>query len=230
MKKAVLVIHGFAGGCYDEENVATYLELKGYHVFQFTLPGHDKRMFQHVKKEDWIKSCEEHIEQLINNGYKRIYLIGHSMGGVLACHLASKYKEVKKMVLAAPAFKYMTFGGDEFKLFHALRNTPKLFKDYGKDVLLPRAIMFPVSVVKEFMALADESQDLPSKVTCPILLFHGTKDDVVPIESSKYVYNMALNNEKELVVLENVTHDIFKSDQIDYINKKIFEFFGTFIW
>lgn len=230
MKKAVLIIHGFAGGCYDEENIATYLELNGYHVFQFTLPGHDKRMFQHVKKEDWIKCCEEHVELLIKNGYKRIYLIGHSMGGVLACYLASKYKEVKKVVLAAPAFKYMTFGGDEFKLFHALRNTPKLFKDYGKDVLLPRAIMFPVSVVKEFMALSDGSQDLPSKVNCPVLLFHGTKDDVVPIASSEYVYNNVTSNKKELVILNDVTHDIFRSNEIDNINKKILEFFGTFIW
>ncbi len=230
MKKAVLIIHGFAGGCYDEESIATYLELKGYHVFQFTLPGHDKKMFQHVTREEWKKSCDEHIELLIRNGYKRIYLIGHSMGGVLACYLASKHKEVKKLVLAAPAFKYMTFGGDEFKLFHALRNTPKLFKDYGKEVLLPRALLFPISVVKEFMTLVDESQDLPSKIKCPVLLFHGTNDDVVPNTSSEYVYNSVLSKKKEIVILKNTTHDIFRSEEIDKINKKIKDFFKTFIW
>lgn len=230
MKKAVLIIHGFAGGCYDEESIATYLELKGYHVFQFTLPGHDKKMFQHVTREEWKKSCDEHIELLIRNGYKRIYLIGHSMGGVLACYLASKHKEVKKLVLAAPAFKYMTFGGDEFKLFHALRNTPKLFKDYGKEVLLPRALLFPISVVKEFMILVDESQDLPSKIKCPVLLFHGTNDDVVPNTSSEYVYNSVLSKKKEIVILKNTTHDIFRSEEIDKINKKIKDFFKTFIW
>lgn len=230
MKKAVLIIHGFAGGCYDEESIATYLELKGYHVFQFTLPGHDKKMFQHVIKEEWIKSCEEHIELLIKNGYTRIYLIGHSMGGVLACYIASKYKEVKKLVLAAPAFKYMTFGGDEFKLFHALRNTPKLFKAYGKEVLIPRALLFPISVVKEFMALSDGSQDLPKKVKCPVLLIHGTSDDVVPLSSSEYVYNNVLSKKKELFILEDVTHDIFRSKEIDKINKKIKDFFKTFIW
>ena len=230
MKKAVLIIHGFAGGCYDEESIAIYLELKGYHVFQFTLPGHDKKMFQHVTREEWKKSCDEHIELLIRNGYKRIYLIGHSMGGVLACYLASKHKEVKKLVLAAPAFKYMTFGGDEFKLFHALRNTPKLFKDYGKEVLLPRALLFPISVVKEFMILVDESQDLPSKIKCPVLLFHGTNDDVVPNTSSEYVYNSVLSKKKEIVILKNTTHDIFRSEEIDKINKKIKDFFKTFIW
>lgn len=229
MKKAVLIIHGFGGGCYDEESISTYLELNGFHVFQFTLPGHDRTMFQHVTKEEWKKSCDKQIEMLINHGYKRIYLIGHSMGGVLACYLASKYKEVKKLVLAAPAFKYMTFGNDKFKLFHALKNSPKLIKDYGKDVLISRALMFPVSVVREFMALVEESQDLPSKISCQILLFHGTKDDVVPLSSSQYVYDNVLSNKKEIVILDDVTHDIFRSDKVDSVNKKIKDFFRTFI-
>ena len=30
LKKAVLIIHGFAGGTYDEEYLANYLELKGF--------------------------------------------------------------------------------------------------------------------------------------------------------------------------------------------------------
>ena len=36
-KKAILIIHGFAGGTYDEEQLANYLELnKDFDVFQFT--------------------------------------------------------------------------------------------------------------------------------------------------------------------------------------------------
>ena len=29
-RKAILIIHGFAGGTYDEENLANYLELNKY--------------------------------------------------------------------------------------------------------------------------------------------------------------------------------------------------------
>ena len=39
---------------------------------------------------------EMQIEKIIKHGYKEIYVIGHSMGGVIAAYLASKYKEVKK--------------------------------------------------------------------------------------------------------------------------------------
>ena len=41
-KKAILVVHGFAGGVYDQEYLTHRLELiDNYDVFTFTLPGHD---------------------------------------------------------------------------------------------------------------------------------------------------------------------------------------------
>ena len=41
-RKAILIIHGFGGGVYDEEYLSTNLEfIKNYDVFTFTLPGHD---------------------------------------------------------------------------------------------------------------------------------------------------------------------------------------------
>jgi esterase/lipase len=65
-KKAILIIHGFAGGTYDQEELAFNLELnKSFDVFQFTLPGHDKNLSK-VNYQEWIKSSEEKIELLIN--------------------------------------------------------------------------------------------------------------------------------------------------------------------
>ena len=49
LRKAVLIIHGFAGGTYDEEELANYLKLNTrYDVYQFTLPGHSGKI-RHVK-------------------------------------------------------------------------------------------------------------------------------------------------------------------------------------
>ena len=109
-KKAILLIHGFAGGAYDYGDLPNDLELiNNYKVFTYTLPGHNKSIINNVTKEDWIKKSEYQIEKIINHGYKDIYVIGHSMGGVIASYLASRYKEVKKLVLAAPAFQYFKF-------------------------------------------------------------------------------------------------------------------------
>ena len=81
-RKAILVIHGFGGGPYDLEYLSDNLELdKRFDVYTFTLPGHDVGIGS-VDRNDWIKSVDEHMEMLINFGYKDIYVVGHSMGGV----------------------------------------------------------------------------------------------------------------------------------------------------
>ena len=93
-RKAILLIHGFAGGSYDYGDFGNDLQLyRNFDVYTFTLPGHDKPKINKVTKEDWINAAENQIEKIINNGYKKIYVIGHSMGGIIASHLASKYKE-----------------------------------------------------------------------------------------------------------------------------------------
>ena len=96
------------------------------------------------------------------------------MGGVLASYLAANYSEVKKLVLAAPAFKYLTFGNENFEVWNALKNSPKLLKDYNKNDLISRMVQFPTSVVKEFMNLVKISQDIPSDITCQTLILQGT--------------------------------------------------------
>lgn len=107
LRKAILLIHGFSGGNYDYGDLSNDLQLFwDFDVFTFTLPGHDKLIIKKVTKDDWIKSAEDQIEKIISHGYNKIYVIEYSMGGIIACHLASKYPEVKKLILAAPAFKY----------------------------------------------------------------------------------------------------------------------------
>ena len=68
------------------------------------------------KIEELIKKSEEKVEWLINNGYSNIYVIGHSMGGVIASHLATKYRQIKKLVLAAPAFHYLNVVNDDLNI------------------------------------------------------------------------------------------------------------------
>ena len=82
-KKAILLIHGFAGGAYDYGNLPNDLEfVNNYKVFTYTLPGHDKAIINKVTKDDWIKMSEMQIEKIIKHGYKEIYVIGHSVAEV----------------------------------------------------------------------------------------------------------------------------------------------------
>ena len=145
---AKLIVHGFAGGTYDEEDIANYLELnKNFDVYQFTLPGHAKNLSK-VGHEEWIMYSEEKLKWLIHNGYSKIYLLGHSLGGVIATYLATKYREVKKLVLAAPAFQYLDILGEESSVKNSIKLAPAIIRTYGGGELFSRFLKLNISATR----------------------------------------------------------------------------------
>lgn len=223
-RKAILIIHGFAGGTHDEERLANYLEHSAkFDVYSFTLPGHDKRMFKSVRYTEWIRASEEQIEALIDCGYKNIYLVGHSMGGVIASYLAGKYKEVKKVVLAAPAFRYLTVSPNANNL-EKIKKGIALVKNNDKNEIITRFLKLPLSSVKEFASLISEYKDSYLNIKVPVLILHGDKDTIVPLKSSQNIFEKMENPEKRLIVLKGITHDIFREVKIDVL-KEVKDFF-----
>ena len=223
-RKAILIVHGFVGGTYDEEDLANYLELnKSFDVFQFTLPGHERNLSKVYYKE-WIKRSEEQVEWLIENGYNTIYVIGHSMGGVIATYLATKYKQVKKLVLAAPAFHYLNVVNDNLNIKESLKVVPKVIEQIGKDEIVARFLKLNISSIEEFMNLVKHYYHAPKEIKCPVLILHGQSDHLVPTSSSEYVYS-ELKGTKKLVYINGATHDLFKDEK----KEQIFEIVEKFL-
>ena len=224
-RKAILIIHGFAGGTYDSEDLANELELvKNFDVYQFTLPGHNKNLSK-VKYQEWIKKSEQKLEWLIENGYTNIYLIGHSMGGVIAAYLATKYRQVKKLVLAAPAFHYLNVVNDNLNIKESLKVAPKIIEDYGSDEVVARFLKLDISAIREFMMLVKKYYYSPKDIICPVLILQGTDDHLVPPSSSEYVYSELTKNIKKLVYIKGATHDVFKDEK----KEQIYEIVDNFL-
>ena len=187
-RKAVLIIHGFAGGTYDQERLANYLERHAkLDVYSFTLPGHEKRTFKTAKYQEWIKASEEMIDSLIKDGYRSIYLIGHSMGGVIATYLSSKYPQVKKLVLAAPAFNYLVVEG-ESSTMDKFKSGINMVINNDRDEVFTRFLKLPITSFNEFTKLVDKYKDSYKDVNVPTLILQGDKDTLVPIKSSMELY------------------------------------------
>lgn len=223
-RKAILMIHGFAGGIYDFEELANYLELdRNFDVFSFTLPGHNRNLSK-AKYEDWIKKSEEQIEWLIKKGYKNIYVIGHSMGCVITTYLATKYKQIKKIVLGAPAFQYLNVKNEDLNIKESLKVTPKIIDEYGSNEVISRFLKLNISTLREFMTLVKKYYDVPKDVNCPTLILQGDSDHLVPISSCEYVYDELNRNIKRLIYVKGATHDIFKGEKKEQIFKEVKEF------
>ena len=223
-RKAVLVIHGFIGGTYDNEYLVNYLQYqRGLDVYAFTLPGHEKAFVSGVKYHAWIKESENQIEHLIKK-YKKIYVIGHSMGGVIASHLATKYPQVKKLILVAPAFEYISHQQN-------LKDIPNISKIIQRDdnqtayeIILSKILLVPLPTVIQFTKLIKHYKATIKEVCVPTLIIHGDIDEVVPLKSSDYAYDNIKTTKKYKTILTNVRHAVFRSERQEEISNYVYKF------
>ncbi len=205
-RKAIVIIHGFTGNLYDNEYLMNYLELEpGFDVFAETLPGHNKDRFSEATMEDWKESVDNFIGKLVNSGYKTIYVVGHSMGGILASYVASKYSEIKKVVFVNAAFDYLNIkqNKDDIK--------EKSFEKYSH--LWQKIIRVSPLMVNEFRKLVKEGKDYLENVSCDVLILRSTDDEIIPYDVGDLILNSVKSRFKYLTDVTGATHRLLVGDK-----------------
>ncbi len=219
--KAVLVIHGFSGSLYDNEELVNYLQLKrGFDCFAYTLPGHDRDRFKKVSYSEWLDFLDEKINLLKEHGYRKIYVVGHSMGGILASYLAIRHKEIKKLVLISAAFNYLAIAQMKEDL---LRKNKNLKADY--NVVFYKIFRVPISLLLEFFKLVKFHHQIIEEVTTPVLILQGDKDEIVPSKTGEYIFEKVGSINKWYTKLENVRHRVLVSHKKKEIVEYIYSYF-----
>lgn len=229
MRKAVLIIHGFAGTLKDHAYLEKQLKQENFDVYTFLLPGHEKKLIRNVTRFDWMKACEKQFEKIKKKNYDQIYVFGHSMGSLLAGNLATKHKEIDKLVLSSPPYRFLA--KDE-KGIHPIRSIGvglKLFKDKDsiQNSVTSRIFRVTPYVTGQLVKLSKEHNDDPKNITCPTLILEGSKDCLVPFESAKYAYDNLKSKYKRLAIVENVKHPIFRSQRKDVATEEVIKFLKT---
>lgn len=152
----------------------------------------------------WIERCEQVLLEAIHEN-KKIYLLGFSMGGVIASYLASKYK-VEKLILISPAFNHFNL---ENYTNIALKTGKKLLS--GKE---EKKKEMPKSFYNGFISCIKEHKNDISKVTCPVLFIQGDDDEVIPPRSSEWGYEQVPHSNKKCVFLHKGKHRILSDENV----------------
>ena len=218
-RKAVLIIHGFSGSLSDNEYLMNQLELNSqFDVYAWTLPAHEKNILNKVKYEDWVESVENQINYLIKHGYHKIYIIGHSMGGLLAGYLASKYPEIKKVVFLSAAYDYFSSDQykEDFKNLSTLRDDEASYKNFFHKI-----IKVPITTIIQFRKLVSEYRPYINDVKQESLVIYGDKDDVVPYKTIEYIKENIKSQKVTYTTVKDGRHVLVrgkkKQEVIDYI-------------
>lgn len=106
-----ILIHGYRG--YPGEMVRPAVDLykAGFDVYVPRLPGHGTSKNDFIKSghKDWIKTAQNALNDL-EKKYKKVNLVGHSMGTAIASIVASNNTNVGKVVYASPSYKNLQLG------------------------------------------------------------------------------------------------------------------------
>lgn len=159
-------IHGFASSPASRKAQA-FREALDIRRIPLAIPVMDRGDFEHLTISGQMGVLENTIRG------RPVVLIGSSMGGYLASLYATAHPEVARLVLLAPAFGFAERWNQKIQepkptcleVFHYGEKGMRRVH-YG---LIDDALRFPAS--------PDFRQ--------PAWIFHGTKDDVVPIEYSR---------------------------------------------
>ncbi len=213
-RKAIVIIHGFTGNLYDNEYLMNHLEYNPwFDVYAETLPGHNHDRFSDASVDDWKKSIDDLMTKLIKNGYKTIYVVGHSMGGILASYAASKYKEIKKVVFVNAAFDYLNFKQNKKDIKD---------KDFAKySHLWQKALRTSPFMVNEFRKLVKESNEFLKKVDCDTLILRSVRDEIIPYEVGDLIYSEINSKNKYLVDITEASHVVLSGEKKDKVSKYI---------
>ena len=179
---ALLILHGFSS------SPAVYRDLipkiKHYDAIVCpVLPGHADSInsFSKSKGCEWLKAAEEHCATLINE-YKKVDVLGLSLGGLLSYKLSHSFA-LNHLYLLAPALKLhlniplMLRTAQLFRSlgFIHLRNAAGNILNTEKGEITYRKL--PLNTIIEMLQLVKNNQW--QDPCCPVDLFLGAHDLVV---------------------------------------------------
>lgn len=200
-KPIVVTIHGFGAKTSSEmDDLASFLKKNGYEVIQFDL--YDISDPEDADLNSWIGKAE----QAMKNAFEKtdeVYLIGFSMGGVIASYLATLFR-VKCLILVAPAFHYIN-------LQMAKTATKKTFSSSSSA----KGPSPSKAQTKTFTGIIDRYKESITHVDCPILILHGTKDEVIDPSSSSLEYKRIRHERKRLLLIEDAPHRLLYTKEFE---------------
>lgn len=217
----IITIHGYGRRRKHEmDNLVLWAKqdssLAHYEILQFDL--YDLFDEADCNWHQWVSRAKTVINEQELLG-RSIYLVGFSMGGVIASYLAATSPNVKKLILLAPAFQYW----NKEAITSAITKSANTF--FGNTRTDDQEITIPKPFYAAFTDVIRHCKPYIEQVACPVLLLHGDADEVISVKSSIYAYDKIPHAQKKLLLFHNGHHRLLMDETVNwevYQNMRLF--------
>jgi len=208
-----LLIHGFTATKAEVRLLAEKLHKDGFTIAGPLLPGHGTHPddLNRATWQMWLEKVKHTYEELLR-ATDRIFVIGDSMGALLAIELAVQHPEVAGLMLFAPAIKVKGL----WKA-HLLAPFKAYLQKSNNDDGLPWKgyNVYPLKGAVEFHKLQRHTQNQLSKITQPTLVFTGQHDHTIAPDSSQLILDNITSDVKRHIHLEDSPHCILLDHELN---------------
>ena len=236
---AIVLIHGLGEHCERYDYVAEVLNKAKFTVYSMDLPGHGRSVGPrgHIDSfDDYGKSALmllQKAEQELPQVPK--YLIGHSMGGLIATQFLLEYQDrFRGAVLSAPAIespqeppawqvvviKSIARMLPKAKMLaldaSGVSKDPEVVEKYMNDPLVSQEKLSARFLVA-MTDVMDEVKARCNEITLPLLLMHGSDDPMTSPEGTEFLYQNCKSADKEKHILDGLLHEIFNEPEKDKV-------------
>ena len=225
----VLLIHGFTGLPAELFLLGQFLNQKNFTVLCPRLAGHgvDENNLMRTTKDDWFNSVLDGF-YILRGACEKIFVVGHSMGGILTLKLAAEQKITKIVTLSAPIFIDDGLG---------LKNLPPKEFCGNACIVQPRRKLdnvpqaanevykkTPLISVHELVDLIADVKNLLPTITTPILIMHGEEDHTAQPRSARFIMDNIGSEQKFITTVANSGHLLPLDENRDFVFEEILNF------
>jgi pimeloyl-ACP methyl ester carboxylesterase len=232
-RETVFFIHGAGGGQYTWSYQKGFLE-KQFNPIIIELPGHGE---SEGEGEEEIGRYAEHVLAFLKAlGLQKVFLVGHSMGGVIVQTLALTQAEViKGIVLVGTGARLKVLPVILNGIKNNFEETVRMINQFAYSRKAPSDLIEkgismmmqcrPEVLYGDFMAcdrfdLINEVE----KIILPTLLLCGDDDQLTPVKYSQFLHSRIKGSKLE--ILSNAGHMVMM-EAPQAFNEKIREFISN---
>ena len=196
----VIILHGLMGGLDNFTGIINDLPEHGYKVVGPLLP---------LFKKPMLKTSINHFTKYVYDfiklkGYKKVTLLGNSLGGHISLVFAKEYPElVQSLVLTGSSGLYENAMGDSFprrgdydyikkkaeEVFYNPEMASKELVDHVFEIANKRESIIRLLAMAKSAIRHNMSQDIP-KLDFPVCLIWGKQDAVTPPHVAKEFHSL----------------------------------------
>lgn len=209
----VLLIHGFTATTTEVRLMAEKLKGEGFTLSAPLLPGHGTHPEDLINSrwQMWVESVKTSYEQLLET-CDQVFVVGESMGAVLALELAAQHPEIAGLFLFAPAIKVK-----HLWLSWLLAPFKKFLSKSEKDDGLPWKgyNVYPIKAAVELNKLQRQTRRRLPEIHQPTIVFTGEYDRSIAPDADNIVLDGVNANPICHVHMKDSGHCILLDKELD---------------